>query len=481
MIRNPDLPLHGHFGAAGSRWSVRSNSLDVLQAVAEAFPRLNHRGRVTLTVDIYVDQNAGTQPLWSVPQFRGRDHLVFADYGPDSCVLADLQARHVIGRFAPAIAHDVSYWKRIILPILLGVAAPVVGITALHCACLQYKGEGLLITGESGAGKSTLSFELARRGLGFVSDDWTYFSRTGADILAWGLPTSIKLLPDCVAHFPELQHHVPAVHLNGELALEVTPEEAGAKRSVCSRPGRIFVLERQSGLGFEAVRLTPNEVAVYFQQSLEKLPVCLAKAREGQLATIGALAQVEAWHLRCGGSPQEIATHILQFCDGTPPRRTAVSSPLQLMRREWPDMLRRFVALPFLQPFTFDSFQFQVASDSERILRALSHIAEAAAVLTEPFFFWTIQEEPDWPRCLTPTTGVSCGALSFLSSGRHSFLACDRHTRRAIAFLAAATADRELEGTLETMLLHLACEGAASTLGIPPGFALAAEPDATTS
>ncbi len=481
MIRNPDLPLHGHFSAAGSRWSVRSNSLEVLQAVAETFPRLNHRGRATLTVDVYVDHNAGTRPLWSTPQFRGRDHLVFADYGPDACMLADLWGRHVIGRFSPATARDTSYWKRVVLPILLGVAGAPVGVTALHCACLQYKGEGLLITGESGAGKSTLSFELARRGLDFVSDDWTYFSRTGADVLAWGLPTNIKLLPDSIAYFPELQNHVPSIHLNGELAVEVTPEDAGAKRSVCSRPGRIFVLERHPGLGFEAARLAPSEIAAYFQQSLERLPACLERSRETQLITIRALAQLEAWHLRCGGSPQEIAARLLQFCDGTSPRRAASSSPLQLVRREWPDMLRRFVPLPCVQPFTFDSFQFQVASDSERILRALSRVAEPAAVLAEPFLSWTIQEEPAWPRCLTPPTGLSCGSLSFLSFGQHSFLACDRYAARAIAFIAATTPDRELEGALETMLLHLACEGTATPLRMPSGFAFAAGSDVTTS
>ena len=481
MIRNPDLPLHAHFSAAGSRWGVRSNSLEVLQAVAETFPRLNHRGRATLTAEIYVDQNAGTTSLWSVPQFRGRDHLVFADYGPDACMLADLRARHVIGRFTPATVHDVSYWKRIILPILLGVAAPVVGVTALHCACLQYKGEGLLITGESGSGKSTLSFELARRGLDFVSDDWTYFSRAGADVLAWGLPTNIKLLPDAVVHFPELQNHLPSIHLNGELALEVTPEGINAKRTVCSRPGRIFVLERQSGWGFEAARLAPNEIAAYFQQSLERLPACLARSREAQLATIRALAQGEAWHLRCGGSPQAIATHLLQFCDGTFPRRAAVPSSLQLVRREWPDMLRRFGALPCVKTFSFDSLQFQVASDSERILRALSHIAEPAAVSTAPCFSWAIQEEPAWPRCLALPTGLSCGSLSFLSFRQHSFLACDRQAGRAISFIAATTPDRELEGVLETMLLHLACQGTATPLRVPPGFALSAGSDVTTS
>jgi hypothetical protein len=321
---------------------------------------------------------------------------------------------------------------------------------------------------------------LARRGLDFVSDDWTYFSPAGADVLAWGLPTNIKLLPDAAIHFPELQNRVPSIHLNGEMALEVTPEDAGARRSVCSRPGRIFVLERQSGRSFEAARLAPSEIAAYFQQSLERLPACLARSREAQLATIRGLAQVEAWHLRCAGSPQEIATHLLQFCDGTLPRRAAISSPLQVVRREWPDMLRRFVALPGVQPFSFDSFQFQVASDSERILQALSHIAERAAVSTAPVFSWAIQEEPAWPPYVVSPTGLSCGSLSFLSFGQHSFLACDRRAGRAISFIAAGTPDRELEDTLEAMLLHLADESAAASLRMPPKV-LSAGSDVTTS
>lgn len=481
MIRNPDLPFHGHFSAAGSRWSIRSNCAHLLQAVAETFPRLSHHGRVALTVDIYVDQNVSTGPLWNLPQFRGRDHLVFADYGPDACMLVDLQARHAIGRFALATVQDVSYWKRVVLPILLGVAGVVVDVTALHCACLEYKGEGLLITGESGAGKSTLSFELARRGLDFVSDDWTYFSRTGTEVLAWGLPTNVKLLPDAVAYFPELRNQVPGIYLNGELALEVPPEAAGAKRSLCSRPGRIFVLDRQPGLGFEAARLAPREIAAYFHQSLETLPACLAKGREAQLATIRALSQVEAWHLRCGGSPQEIATHILQFCEGTSARPTATFSSLELNRRQWPDMLRRFVALPWVQPFSFEGFQFQVASDSERILRALSHIAEPNAVIAEPSLSWTIQEEPDWPRCATQANGLSCGRLSFLSFGQHSFLACARHAERAMTFIAAAATDRDLQGALEAMLLHLAREDTATPLQVSPELALTAGSDLTTS
>jgi hypothetical protein len=144
-------------------------------------------------------------------------------------------------------------------------------------------------------------------------------------------------------------------------------------------------------------------------------------------------------------------------------------------------MLRRFVALPFVQPFSIDGFQFQVAADSELVLRALARIAEPSAAVSAPSLSWTIQEEQDWPRSMTPANGLSCGPLSLLTFGQHSFLACDRHARRAITFIGASNSGRELEGSLQTMLLHLVREETASTLRVPPGLNLAAGSNVTTS
>src|SRR5581483_7807212 len=163
MTRNPELPLRGRFSAAGSTWSVRSNCAAVLQSAAATFPSLSRRGRVDLTVDIYIDAETEAQSLWNTPQFRGRDHLVFADYGPNDCMVADLQARRVISRFSSATLEDPRFWKQVIFPVRRGRARAVVGATARHCACLQYKGDGLLGSGESRAGKSTRAFQFGRR------------------------------------------------------------------------------------------------------------------------------------------------------------------------------------------------------------------------------------------------------------------------------------------------------------------------------
>ncbi|HTM90218.1 MAG TPA: hypothetical protein VL155_18580 [Terriglobales bacterium] len=430
-----------------------------------------------LNVEIYIDAESAALPRWEIPQFRGRDHLVFADYGPGDSMLADLRAGQVIGRFSFTTAQDTGYWKRVIFPILLGITAAPLGVTALHCACLQYKGEGLLITGESGAGKSTLSLELARRGLDFISDDWTYFSRRDSEVLGWGLPTKIKLLPDSVAHFPELRAHIPVMHLNGELAFEIDPQECGSRYALYCRPGRIFLLDRQPGAGFEVLRLTANEIAGYFERTLERLPGCLAEYRDTQLATIRALCRAESWYVRCGGTPQEIATRILRFCEQEPSAPILTSLPLPVTRREWPDMLRRFTPLPHQQPLSYRGRSVQVATNSERVTRALRSLKECRAVSCQNGIGWTVQEEPDWPAHKHPAQGLSIGALSFLRLGGHSFAACDRSLGRAITFTAATHTDTELQKILQKVLSWLLREEApavlpASTaLGVPSNHA----------
>lgn len=470
MTHNPHLHLQGHFSAAGSTWSIRSNSAAVLQSAAETFPALKNAACAELEIQIYMESGASPQSLWKVPQFRGRDQLVFADFGPRDRLLVDLLGRRAIGQFSPAVAADSAYWKRTIFPILLGVTGAALGITPLHCACLRYKGEGVLITGESGAGKSTLAFELARRGLEFISDDWTYFSRRGMEVVAWGLPTSIKLLPDCVSHFPELQNQVPVIHLNGELALELDPERTGFKRESFCRPTRVFLLDRQPGCGFAVSRLSADEIAEYLRQSLEKLPACLEKYRDAQLATILALCQTEAWYLRCGGSPQDIASGILHLCGEVPGQPGRPYFPLRVTRREWPDLLRRFVPLKLREQFFIRGHVFQIQSDSKRIMRALRGLAKPFTMSAPRSICWTIQEEPEWTNGEECSAGLATGGLSFLSAGGHSFVAFDRNTGQAAAFIGGANADAEIRTVLDAMSTHLIQEAASASLPISSGL-----------
>lgn len=53
----------------------------------------------------------------------------------------------------------------------MGILLMQRGMLAIHGACLDIGGWGVIISGESGAGKSTLSSALRERGYGFLADD----------------------------------------------------------------------------------------------------------------------------------------------------------------------------------------------------------------------------------------------------------------------------------------------------------------------
>ncbi len=312
-----ETPLREYYLAAGAICAVSTNFEPILDAARESFLQV---GGPQTPADLYsrfwVDTAAQARPPWPQPYFRGLDHLVFAGFDTENSLLIDLRRHRAIGRFSPAMAADRAYWKTVIFPALLGIVGASVGIAVLHCACAVRDGSGLLLAGGSGSGKSTLSLALAMNGFALVSDDWTYFSRRDGRLLAWGLPTALKLLPDAVEHFPELAGLQPGVALNGERAYEVEPEQIfGVRRSRCCEPRWLIFLERDSSPGFRLTEMPPAEAASRFGENLEDLPAVVPEARSFLLETINRLVERQCWLLQYGGRPRAIAQALARFCE----------------------------------------------------------------------------------------------------------------------------------------------------------------------
>jgi hypothetical protein len=203
----------------------------------------------------------------------------------------------------------------VILPVLLGIASASIGVTPLHCACLVKNGHGLLIGGESEAGKSTLALSLSLNGFAYLSDDWTYFSRSGNQVCAWGLPTPVKLLPDAFKYFPRLAALEPAISQNGELAFEVDPVGTfGVSRSLYCEPRWLVFVERTQEPCAVFKPIGSAEAASRLAADLEMLPSCISYQREHQLATIKALVNRDCWVLRHGMTPSSVARELEEFC-----------------------------------------------------------------------------------------------------------------------------------------------------------------------
>jgi hypothetical protein len=310
------LPFEARFLVAGSVWLISSNAAEILAAARETFQPANDlTSPIVLTIRCYVDSDIREEKPWPQPHFRGLDHLVYAAYGPGSSMLMDLQGRRVIGVFSPAMARDLNYWRSVLLPVVLGVTSASVGVTPLHCACLVKDGCGLILAGASGAGKSTLAVSLSLNNFAYLSDDWTYFSQSGSRVYAWGLPTSVKLLPDAVKFFPQLTSIKPAPSLNGELAFEVDPVAMfSVDRCLRCEPQWLVFVERSEKTRAVFKPISSGDALARFVSELEALPPCISDMRKQQLQVITALVSRECWVLQHGLAPASVAKELSEFC-----------------------------------------------------------------------------------------------------------------------------------------------------------------------
>ncbi len=314
-LAHDSLPLGARFFVAGSIWDLRSNSEEIFQAMQETFDQVGGEQQADLHLRFHVDFAINNVPRWSTPHFRALDHLYYATYGPCDSMLVDQMGRRVIGSFSPAVAHDLCYWKQMVLPVLLGIVSASIGVTPVHCACVVKGGSGLLLGGESGAGKSTTALSLSRNGFSYLSDDCTYLSRTGAGMRAWGLPTPAKLLPDAVSYFPGLVSLDPVLTLNGEWALNVDPTEiSDAERCLSCSPQWLVFLERKVSSPTLIKLLSPWEAASRLVADLETMPPIIFDQYEYQLETINRLVDRECWVVRHDLRPEPLARLLAEIC-----------------------------------------------------------------------------------------------------------------------------------------------------------------------
>ena len=306
------LPLRTDFYVAGVQCHLSTNSHDVLQSVSQ-WRRPHLASSPSFEMEIIVDStldNAVKRPAY----FRGSGHLVFGFVPPGSFITYDLLRKYVRAVLSTKAACDDSFWRTLLVPITIGILGTSVNVVPLHCACLERNGNGLLIAGDSGVGKSTLTAALTQRGHALISDDWTYFSKEQSTLVAHGLCSPIKLLPDAVQFFRELRELTPAISLNGELAYAVDPAHfAGSTEKDTSHPNGIFFLERTSHPGCHFIPCPSESVRAFFEKSAERLPDELIDAKTFRTAIIRTLSTLPCWVLRTGESPQRTSEAIDHF------------------------------------------------------------------------------------------------------------------------------------------------------------------------
>jgi hypothetical protein len=435
--------LRESYLVTGAHFAIATNSEEIIAAARNSFGQaVEPESSPDLTMRLWVDPAARSFPPWPRPYFRGLGHLVYAGFDSQNSLLLNLRRGRLVGHFSQAMARDQGYWQRVIFPTVVGFASDALDVTVLHCACAERDGNGLLLAGESGSGKSTLSLAMARNGFAFLSDDWTYFSGADSQVLAWGVVTAVKLLPDAVKYFHELRGLKPSVSLNGECAYEVDPERVfGVRRSLRCEPRWLVFLERQPKTGRTIVRMPPQEAAARLESGLALLPPELSQLLEIQRATIRSLVQRPCWLLRYGENPHEISQVLVRLCaesrqeaePGIVPRSSIDGA------RKGPDLTRRLTPTPYVADLCAAGRAIRLETNSPAILRqACTALCRDGKVPSsdEPFL-WRLISDDDGELHLPwlHFSSIAADGLSLVNIGQRSFLAGDREARCAIGFL----------------------------------------------
>jgi hypothetical protein len=310
------LPFETDFQIAGTRCFLSTNSHEVLQAAARLRRLEKQNGVPSFQMEVIVDTALDRAPE-RLAYFRGLKHIVFAIVPPRCFLAYDLLRRRVYAVLSMTAAQDHSFWDTLLLPITIGLLGTTVGVAPIHSACLERNGRGFLVAGVSGAGKSTLTAALAQLGFGLVSDDWTYISERQCGLVAHGLSSPVKLLPDAARFFPELRAFAPKTTLNGELAYEIEQVDStmGFIAKNTSQPRRVFLLERTASRGCHFVPCRHEYVKDFFEKNGERLPDELLEAKAFRARIVQAIAACPSWILRTGESPQITAKALDDFLE----------------------------------------------------------------------------------------------------------------------------------------------------------------------
>ena len=290
------MPLRETFYPLGFPLQIETNSEEVLMSAAaswQGFVKLFDTPPIRVRVGVTSGRSSECPPA---PISRAQQHLIANVADAENFSLADLSQGFVTIWLTDAAVANRGYIRYFFLESTAMTILATSYATAIHAACVERKGCGILLCGDSGAGKSSLSYACARAGWTYITDDATYLVNNRNDRLVVGNCNQARFRPSALELFSELsgkeilrraQVGKPSIELNTQPIRDISV-------SFTSHINYVVYLNRKNVKRQELVEF-PADVARYsMQQVLFSMPA----TRKVQIAMIDHLLDGGAFELR---------------------------------------------------------------------------------------------------------------------------------------------------------------------------------------
>ena len=275
---------------------VVSNSRAVLDAADESwgYSQARFHGE-PLEFQLEVRKGSSNEALPPSPEHMFHGPLLLEIADTDNFFIADLKRGRAMGRITPGAVACSGYLRYFFLEAAVLSMICAKRAVAVHAACVQTNGRGVLLCADSGEGKSTLAYAGARAGWTYVSDDSTYIPMEREERLAIGNCTKIRFRPSGVSLFPELAGRPVTPRALGKPSIEVrTAEWPDIATANVTTLDHIVFLNRRFADTQELVPLRTSSVMPWFEQHLISPP----DIRPAQRAGLAHLLEAGVFELR---------------------------------------------------------------------------------------------------------------------------------------------------------------------------------------
>lgn len=199
------MPLREIFYPLGFPLEIETNCEEVLNSAAaswQGFTKLFDTPPIRMRVGVTGNGPGQCPPT---PICRVQQHLSSIIADAENFAVSDLSRRFISMWLTRAAVADRGYLRYFFIESSAMAVLATSYTTAIHAACVERKGCGILLCGDSGAGKTSLSYACARAGWTYITDDASFLVNERSDRLVVGNCGQARFRPSAVELFTELK------------------------------------------------------------------------------------------------------------------------------------------------------------------------------------------------------------------------------------------------------------------------------------